>query len=58
MSRRLGYRTLYAMRRPKAWRGGSKAPKSGEPATALDAVALDSWFLKNKSPTRDNHKQS
>ena len=35
MRRRLGYGTLYAMRRHKAWRGGSKAPQSGEPATAL-----------------------
>ena len=28
--------TLYAMRRHKAWRGGSKAPLRGVPATALD----------------------
>ena len=34
MSRRLGYGILYAMRRHKAWRGGSKAPQSSEPANA------------------------
>ena len=33
----LGYGTLYAMRRPKAWRGGSKAPLRGVPAIALDS---------------------
>ena len=36
----LGYGTLYAMRRHKAWRGGSKAPQSGVPATAL-ALGLE-----------------
>ena len=36
MSRRLGYGTLYAMRRHKAWRGGSKAQQSCVPATALE----------------------
>ena len=30
----LGYGTLYAMRRPTAWRGGSKAQQSCVPATA------------------------
>ena len=30
----LGYGTLYAMRRHKAWRGGSKAQQSCVPATA------------------------
>ena len=30
-----GYGTLYAMRRHKAWRGGSKAQQSCVPATAL-----------------------
>ena len=32
----LGYGTLYAMRRHKAWRGGSKAQQSFESATALE----------------------
>ena len=31
----LGYGTLYAMRRHKAWRGGSTAQQSCVPATAL-----------------------
>ena len=31
----LRYGTLHAMRRPKAWRGGSKAQQSCDPATAL-----------------------
>ena len=42
----LGYGTLYAMRRHKAWRGGSKAPQSGEPATALAQKSkcwVNSW---------------
>ena len=34
--RRLEYGTPYAMRRHKAWRGGSKAQQSCVPATALD----------------------
>ena len=38
MSRRLGYQTLYAMRRHKAWRGGSKAQQSCDPATALGSL--------------------
>ena len=33
--RRLEYGTLYAMRRHKAWRGGSNAQQSCVPATAL-----------------------
>ena len=32
---RLEYRTPYAMRRHKAWRGGSKAPQTGESDIAL-----------------------
>ena len=32
--RRLEYGTLYAMRRHKAWRGGSTAQQSCDPATA------------------------
>ena len=35
--RRLGHGTPYAMRRHKAWRGGSKAQQSCVPATALGA---------------------
>ena len=34
----LGYGILYAMRRHKAWHGGSKAPQSGVPATALALI--------------------
>ena len=34
----LGYGTLYAMRRHKAWRGGSKAQQSCDPATALGSL--------------------
>ena len=33
-----GYGTLYAMRRHKAWRGGSKAQQSCDPATALGSL--------------------
>ena len=39
---RLGYRTLYAMRRHKAWRGG-KAQQSCVPATALGV-----WLFVNR----------
>ena len=31
----LGYGTLYAMRRHKAWRGGSKAPQAASPPPRL-----------------------
>ena len=36
----LRYGTLYAMRRHKAWRGGSKAQQSCDPATALGSLPL------------------
>ena len=40
MRRRLEYRTPYAMRRHKAWRGGSNAQQSCVPATALESNAF------------------
>ena len=43
MSRRVGYGTLYAMRRHKAWRGGSNAQQSCVPATALGV-----WLFVNR----------
>ena len=52
--RRLEYGTLYAMRRHKAWRGGSNAQQSCVPATALSSYlfvfccwrlgSLDGWM--------------
>ena len=43
---RLEYRTLYAMRRHKAWRGGSNAQQSCVPATALGV-----WLFVNRLRT-------
>ena len=54
---RLGYRTLYAMRRHKAWRGGSNAQQSCVPATALGVwlfatrlgtESIDFWCSRDK----------
>ena len=41
----LGYGTLYAMRRHKAWRGGSKAQQSCDPATALGSLPFDQMLI-------------
>ena len=43
---RLEYRTPYAMRRHKAWRGGSTAQQSCDPATAPKAKQPSSKFTK------------
>ena len=40
-----GYGTLYAMRRHKAWRGGSKAQQSCDPATALGSLPFDQMLI-------------
>ncbi len=41
----LGYGILHAMRRHKAWRGGSNAQQSCVPATAphLEALKIEVW---------------
>ena len=44
----LGYGTLYAMRRHKAWRGGSKAQQSCDPATALGTLPLYMYIAEWK----------
>ena len=46
--RRLEYGTPYAMRRPTAWRGGSKAQQSCVPATALGV-----WLIVNRMRSED-----
>ena len=42
------------MRRHKAWRGGSKAPHSGEPAIALDLSLVNEKYPKLTSPSIQN----